>query len=329
MKNKGFANIFLIAGIAIMSVAVAVFGIKYQKDLKLGTSAITLTQLSDTIGTLRTNVNTDLTTLANDTSPTSTNPNTSGYQAANPNMANAIGSLSVMANTQGQIPVNKGGTGNTSSTANGVITGNGTSPFGSVVPSTDGNVLTSNGSTWVSTSTSNLNLNKLLDASSTSANTHSTTASTTLLSVSMATTTMSNLKYSTVKARLWFDNFSQNDPSQLLTIIVELNGTIFASTTYAGGGGPTASNYGYVDVSLSSSPTVNTYFGTMSISFSQQTIITASMVSSTLGIVGNATPTFTIAASSTLNMRIKTYNSASHANTGLNSRYYTVEYITQ
>ena len=48
------------------------------------------------------------------------------------------------------IGVNKGGTGATTLTANNVILGNGTSAVQFVAPSTNGNVLTSNGSTWVS-----------------------------------------------------------------------------------------------------------------------------------------------------------------------------------
>lgn len=52
------------------------------------------------------------------------------------------------------IPVSKGGTGLTSLTANNVILGNGSSNPNFVSPSTSGNVLTSNGTTWVSTAPS-------------------------------------------------------------------------------------------------------------------------------------------------------------------------------
>lgn len=50
----------------------------------------------------------------------------------------------------GTLPVGNGGTGGTSFTANNVLLGNGTSAFQVVSPSTSGNVLTSNGSTWTS-----------------------------------------------------------------------------------------------------------------------------------------------------------------------------------
>jgi len=51
----------------------------------------------------------------------------------------------------GTLPVGNGGTGATSLAANNVILGNGTSAVQVVAPSTAGNVLTSNGTTWQST----------------------------------------------------------------------------------------------------------------------------------------------------------------------------------
>ena len=48
-------------------------------------------------------------------------------------------------------PVTAGGTGLATLTANNVMLGNGTSTPGFVAPSTSGNVLTSNGTTWAST----------------------------------------------------------------------------------------------------------------------------------------------------------------------------------
>jgi hypothetical protein len=48
-------------------------------------------------------------------------------------------------------PVSAGGTGSTTLTANNVLLGNGTSALQAVAPSTAGNVLTSNGTTWQST----------------------------------------------------------------------------------------------------------------------------------------------------------------------------------
>lgn len=50
----------------------------------------------------------------------------------------------------GTLPVGNGGTGATTLTANAVILGNGGSAVQTVAPSTVGNVLVSNGTTWVS-----------------------------------------------------------------------------------------------------------------------------------------------------------------------------------
>jgi hypothetical protein len=52
------------------------------------------------------------------------------------------------------LPVANGGTGLTTLTANNVILGNGTSNVQFVSPSTNGNVLTANGTTWVSSTPS-------------------------------------------------------------------------------------------------------------------------------------------------------------------------------
>lgn len=49
------------------------------------------------------------------------------------------------------VTVAQGGTGQTSLTSNNVILGNGTSAVQFVAPGTNGNVLTSNGTTWTST----------------------------------------------------------------------------------------------------------------------------------------------------------------------------------
>jgi hypothetical protein len=50
----------------------------------------------------------------------------------------------------GTLPVDNGGTGATTLSANAVLLGNGTSALQTVAPSTVGNVLVSNGTTWVS-----------------------------------------------------------------------------------------------------------------------------------------------------------------------------------
>lgn len=59
--------------------------------------------------------------------------------------------VSLTAGVTGTLPVANGGTGATTLTANNVILGNGTSAVQFVAPGSSGNVLTSNGTTWQST----------------------------------------------------------------------------------------------------------------------------------------------------------------------------------
>lgn len=60
------------------------------------------------------------------------------------------GKIGLATHVSGTLPVANGGTGATSLTANNVILGNGTSAVQLVAPGTNGNVLTSNGTTWTS-----------------------------------------------------------------------------------------------------------------------------------------------------------------------------------
>jgi hypothetical protein len=57
-------------------------------------------------------------------------------------------------NVTGTLPVGNGGTGAATFTANNVLLGNGTSAFQVVAPGANGNVLTSNGTTWASSTPS-------------------------------------------------------------------------------------------------------------------------------------------------------------------------------
>lgn len=51
----------------------------------------------------------------------------------------------------GVLPAANGGTGSTTNTLNAVLLGNGSGALQTVAPGTSGNVLTSNGTTWTST----------------------------------------------------------------------------------------------------------------------------------------------------------------------------------
>jgi hypothetical protein len=74
-----------------------------------------------------------------------TGSNTGAFSGAN------LTSLNASSITSGTLGVANGGTGAATLTANNVILGNGTSAVQFVAPGTNGNVLTSNGSTWAST----------------------------------------------------------------------------------------------------------------------------------------------------------------------------------
>ena len=63
----------------------------------------------------------------------------------------AVYATSTSVLTTGTLPVTAGGSGAATFTANNVLLGNGTSAFQVVAPGTSGNVLTSNGTTWQST----------------------------------------------------------------------------------------------------------------------------------------------------------------------------------
>ena len=71
--------------------------------------------------------------------------------------APSYGKVGLTTHVSGTLAVANGGTGAVSFTSNNVLLGNGTGTFQVVAPGTSGNVLTSNGTTWVSTA-SNTNI---------------------------------------------------------------------------------------------------------------------------------------------------------------------------
>lgn len=115
-------------------------------SLVFGTSPTLTTpviaQITNT-GTLTLPTSTD-TLVGRATTDTLTNKTISGA-------ANTITNVSLTTGITGTLPVANGGTGATTLTANNVLLGNGASAPQFVAPSTSGNVLTSNGTTWQST----------------------------------------------------------------------------------------------------------------------------------------------------------------------------------
>lgn len=65
-------------------------------------------------------------------------------------LGGTLSNVSLTTQVTGTLPVANGGTGAATFTANNVLLGNGTSALQVVAPSTNGNVLTSNGTTWTS-----------------------------------------------------------------------------------------------------------------------------------------------------------------------------------
>jgi len=78
---------------------------------------------------------------------------TSGYYLRG-NGTNVVMAALAAADITGTISITQGGTGAATYTANNVLLGNGTSAFQTVAPGSSGNVLTSNGTTWESSSAS-------------------------------------------------------------------------------------------------------------------------------------------------------------------------------
>lgn len=68
--------------------------------------------------------------------------------------AQAIQSVDLTSEVTNTLPVANGGTGNATNSVNAVLLGNGTGALQTVAPSTSGNVLTSDGTTWQSTAPS-------------------------------------------------------------------------------------------------------------------------------------------------------------------------------
>jgi len=70
--------------------------------------------------------------------------------SGNLTLGGTLANVDLTSQVTGTLPVANGGTGATSLTANNVLLGNGTSALQAVAPGTSGNILTSNGTTWVS-----------------------------------------------------------------------------------------------------------------------------------------------------------------------------------
>jgi hypothetical protein len=187
----------------------------------------------------------------------------------------------------GTLNVANGGTGATSLTANNVILGNGTSAVQVVAPGTSGNVLTSNGTTWASTTPAagfSTSANNTFTGTQTFSGTSSAkaivlndAAEVTTVSATAATgtiaydiTTQSVLYYTSNASANWTVNFRGSTGTSLNTLMatgesmtvaflvtqgatayynsaVQVDGTTSGVTTRWLGGAPTAGNASGID----------------------------------------------------------------------------------
>ena len=167
------------------------------------------------------------------------------------------------ANVTGTVAVANGGTGLTTLTANNVILGNGTSAPSFVAPSTSGNVLTSNGTTWTSAQ-----LNRL-------------TSDTAQASTSGTSIDFTGIPSWAKRITVMFNGVSTNGTS---AVMIQIGAGTITTTGYTAGTGATASTTGFTLVNSASA--ANTLYGVYSfVLFGNNT-----WVGSTAIYTGSGTP---------------------------------------
>jgi hypothetical protein len=154
-SNTDISNINIAEGCSPANVNNAIRSLMAQiKDLQAGTSGDTIpvtaggtgsataTDARTALSAAKSGANSDITSITGLTTPLTTAQGGTG--TASTTFAN------LTTNVTGTLPVANGGTGLATLTANNVMLGNGTSAPSFVAPSTSGNILTSNGTTWTS-----------------------------------------------------------------------------------------------------------------------------------------------------------------------------------
>jgi hypothetical protein len=156
-SNTDISNINIAEGCSPSNLNNAVRSLMAQiKDLQAGTSGDTIpltaggtgsttaTDARTALSAAKSGANSDITSITGLTTPLTTAQGGTGTTSTT--FAN------LTTNVTGTLPIANGGTGSTTLTANSVVLGNGTSALSAnlVAPSTSGNVLTSNGTTWTS-----------------------------------------------------------------------------------------------------------------------------------------------------------------------------------
>jgi hypothetical protein len=159
--NTDISNINIAEGCSPANVNNAIRTVMAQlKDLQAGTSGDTIPIAAGGTGSAtaatarsalsaaKSGANSDITSITGLTTPLTVAQGGTG--TASTTFAN------LTTNVTGTLPVANGGTGLATLTANNVMLGNGTSAPSFVAPSTSGNVLTSNGTTWTSAASNTL-----------------------------------------------------------------------------------------------------------------------------------------------------------------------------
>jgi hypothetical protein len=162
-SNTDISNINIAEGCSPANVNNAIRSLMAQiKDLQAGTSGDTIpltaggtgsttaTDARTALSAAKSGANSDITSLTACTSITGITTPLTTAQGGTGTASTTFANLTT--NVTGTLPVANGGTGSTTLTANSVVLGNGTSALSSnlVAPSTSGNILTSNGTTWTS-----------------------------------------------------------------------------------------------------------------------------------------------------------------------------------
>ena len=132
----------------------------------------------------------------------------------------------------------QGGTGSTSLTANNVILGNGTSAVQTVAPGTSGNVLTSNGTTWASTTPSIIGsgqswTNVLSSRASGTTYTNST-GKPIMVSFSSSFASQNNINVYVDSVQIWTWGITNNYAVQVGTSFIVPNGSTYSITAPGG-----------------------------------------------------------------------------------------------
>lgn len=187
-----------------------------------GTGSTTATDARTALSSAKSGANSDITSLTGLTTALSTAQGGTGKTSFTANGAFYASDTTTVAT--GTLPIASGGTASTSITANSVILGNGTSALSGnlVAPSTSGNVLTSNGTTWTSSAPATPFSWFVSDVSSSSSITSGTT------SYSIASNTIMVLGTA-------FHYMGSNSGSSLGVRIKNSSGTTLFTYTLTGG----------------------------------------------------------------------------------------------